>query len=116
MRRFIRFPGFLGASLFFALCGCSNPGTTGDVPDLAGSGMPDGGGTELIAARPYTKKIPAAYEAGRSWPLLILLHGYGSNGTQQDFYFGISKIIDSKGFLFAYPEGTKDTLGNQFWN
>jgi polyhydroxybutyrate depolymerase len=49
-------------------------------------------------------------------PLLILAHGYGVNGTAQDFLFPFSKQVDAKQFRYALPHGTQDGNGKRFWN
>jgi polyhydroxybutyrate depolymerase len=70
----------------------------------------------LVEARPYDSKIPQNYDAQKSWPLVILLHGYGANGLGQDLYFGIGHELDRLGFLYAYPDGTLDSKNKRFWN
>lgn len=62
--------------------------------------------------------VPADYDADEPTPLIVLLHGYGSNGPRQTEYFGLGDIVDDYGFLLASPTGTRETQGNQstFWN
>jgi polyhydroxybutyrate depolymerase len=55
--------------------------------------------------------VPENYSDGNPAPLVILLHGYGSNGPQQDFYLGLSKISDRYGFLLVAPTGTLEDRG-----
>jgi polyhydroxybutyrate depolymerase len=66
--------------------------------------------------RPYGLKVPEGYEGVRPVPLVVLLHGYTSNGAQQAAYFGLPALADKEGFLLATPNGTRDRLGNRFWN
>jgi polyhydroxybutyrate depolymerase len=68
------------------------------------------------ADRPYGLKVPAGYDGQHPVPLVVLLHGYGSNGAQQAGYFGLLTEADKAGFLLAYPDGTRDRLGRRFWN
>ncbi len=49
-------------------------------------------------------------------PLVVLLHGYGSDGGNHDTYFGMSKITKSRGVMLAIPDGTKDHKGMLYWN
>ncbi len=49
-------------------------------------------------------------------PLLIVLHGYGSFGAEASDYLGLAPFADVDGILTAYPEGTLDPAGNQYWN
>src|SRR5437016_4268465 len=69
----------------------------------------------LIVARPYDSNIPAAYH-GQPTPLLILLHGFGQNGFVQNAYFGLNQLSEDKGFLLAFPDGTRSSQGQRFWN
>jgi polyhydroxybutyrate depolymerase len=87
------------------------------VPGLGvpGLGGPATGGSS-VAERPYGLKVPESADGQRPLPLLVLLHGYTSNGAQQAAYFGLPAEADRSGFLLAYPDGTRDLLGNRFWN
>ncbi len=60
--------------------------------------------------------VPSGYDPKRPAPLLILLHGYGSSGLDHDAYFDLGTLVEERGFLYAYPDGTFDTDGNRFWN
>jgi polyhydroxybutyrate depolymerase len=66
--------------------------------------------------RPYGLKVPAGYDGKAPVPLVLLLHGYTADGTKQANYFGLAALADKEGFLLAYPDGTRDRLGNRFWN
>ena len=66
--------------------------------------------------RPYGLKVPIGYDAGQPVPLVVLLHGYTSNGDTQARYFGLPAQADKAGFLLATPNGTRDPMGNRFWN
>jgi len=68
------------------------------------------------ANRPYGLKVPAGYDGKQPIPLIVLLHGYTSNGANHAAYFGLTDEADKAGFLLAYPDGTRDRLGNRFWN
>ena len=67
--------------------------------------------------------VPKNYNAENAAPLVILLHGYGINGPQQDFYLGLSRVADRYGFLMVAPTGTLEDRGEgserrprTFWN
>jgi polyhydroxybutyrate depolymerase len=68
------------------------------------------------AGRPYGLKVPAGYDGHHPVPLVVLLHGYGSNGAEQAAYFGLLTEADTAGFLLAYPDGTRDRFSRRFWN
>ncbi len=66
--------------------------------------------------RPVTVHVPARYDASRPAGLVILLHGYGASGLGTDDYFRLARAADARGYVYAYPDGTKDSNGNRFWN
>ena len=66
-------------------------------------------------ARPVSLYVPGGY-TGAPTPLVILLHGYGINGAEQDLYLGLRSVAESKTVLYAHPDGTVDPMGNRFWN
>jgi len=70
----------------------------------------------LVAARPYGLFAPSTYRSGTPIPLIVVLHGYGSNGRQQAEYFGFPADAEEHGYLLAYPDGTPDPRGTRFWN
>ncbi|MBX3196851.1 MAG: alpha/beta hydrolase fold domain-containing protein [Labilithrix sp.] len=70
----------------------------------------------IFTERPYAVTTPSKYDAKVATPLVVLLHGYSGNASFQDSYFRLSALAQTKTFLVALPEGTKDALKNQFWN
>lgn len=68
------------------------------------------------ADRPYGLTVPEGYSGESAVPLVVLLHGYTSNGEQQATYFGLPALAEKAGFLLATPNGTRDRMGNRFWN
>jgi polyhydroxybutyrate depolymerase len=66
--------------------------------------------------RPVVIHVPPSYDPGHPAPLLILLHGYSSNGHDHDAYFHLGDLAMQRGFIYAYPDGTADSTGNRFWN
>ncbi len=49
-------------------------------------------------------------------PLVLALHGYGSNGTILQWYSGMNEAADTHSFAVAYPHGTPDRGGTRHWN
>ena len=49
-------------------------------------------------------------------PLVVAIHGYTSSAKTLMGYYGINQIADKEGFLVAYPQGTKDSRDNNFFN
>jgi polyhydroxybutyrate depolymerase len=79
---------------------------------LADKQLPVGG------SRPVDVKTPADFnpKSGQTYPLLLLLHGYGSSAAQQDRYLGMSEVALKRGYVFAAPNGTVSGSSRRFWN
>jgi polyhydroxybutyrate depolymerase len=82
---------------------------TTDAPTTTADAAPD-------PARPYDVIVPAKYVAGTPTPLVILLHGFGFDGTVQNAYFGMQPLAEQRGFLYVHPDGTTNIIGKRFWN
>jgi len=67
--------------------------------------------------REYMVYVPASYSAGNNVPLLLNLHGYGSNNVQQNIYANFKPIADTANFIMVLPQGTLDPVNNNaYWN
>lgn len=66
--------------------------------------------------RTYTLYIPANYSSSQPCPVVLNLHGYGSNASQQASLSHMNSIADTAGFIVAYPEGLPDGGGLRQWN
>jgi polyhydroxybutyrate depolymerase len=60
--------------------------------------------------------VPPSYDQAKPAPLLIVLHGYGGSGAIMERYVGVQGEADRRGFVTAFPDGTRDRDGNRFWN
>jgi len=60
--------------------------------------------------------VPPSYDDAVSAPLVILLHGYGGSGATQEAYMNFAPLSDEYGFLYAYPDGIKNSSKLRFWN
>lgn len=49
-------------------------------------------------------------------PLIVSLHGYGSNTVQHSQSFPLHREVVSRGYGLLLPNGTPDGKGNQSWN
>lgn len=67
-------------------------------------------------ARPTTLQVPADFEEGRDYPLLMILHGYGANSFVQQGYLKLGDVATAHQMLVLAPDGTTDGGGSQFWN
>jgi len=66
--------------------------------------------------REYILYIPSSYTAGNSAPLVINLHGYGSNRGEQLIYSNFTPTADEHGFLVVHPQGSLNNVGSTHWN
>ncbi len=55
--------------------------------------------------RTYRVHLPAGYQAGREYPLVMSFHGHGSNAAEQERRTGFSQLADQQGFIAVYPQG-----------
>lgn len=61
--------------------------------------------------RSYIVHTPPGWQAGDSLPLVINMHGLGSNATQQQFYAEMNPVADTAQFVAVYPNGVDNA-----WN
>jgi polyhydroxybutyrate depolymerase len=67
--------------------------------------------------RTYRLYIPSIYNVNNpACPLIINLHGYTSNASDQQSYTNFMPIADTANFLMVYPQGTLDNTNTTFWN
>ena len=62
-----------------------------------------------------TLHIPAGY-VGAPTQLVLMLHGYDSDGAGHESYFQFLSLIDSRGFLYAHPDGRLNTYSSRYWD
>lgn len=109
-------------------CGSEDPAasSSGATPDEGGAGETTGDGdgasdargerSPLVVERPYDVTTPSKYDPNVPTPLVLLLHGYTATAKIQDGYFLMSALAEQKGFLLALPDGTVNSVGENFWN
>jgi polyhydroxybutyrate depolymerase len=103
------------------LGGCGGDGDDEENPDTGrtatcNSDIVGEDGGEVVSVRPYGLVVPDDHDADSPAPLVVLLHGYTATGAIQLAYFGLEAVAGDRGVLIAYPDGTADGVGNQFWN
>lgn len=77
------------------------------------SGSFDHGGI----TRTYSFYVPASYVPGEPVPLVLNLHGLGTDGTYQMEKRDFRPIADTANFIVVHPDGSYEQLTNQrFWN
>ena len=55
--------------------------------------------------RSYLLHVPTGYDGHAPVPLVVDLHGLGSNALQQAAISGMGAVADTNGFIVAYPDG-----------
>ena len=88
-----------------------------------GCAVPDVGAGDYLrtlppSGRSYRLHVPPSYGDGSSaFPLLLNLHGLGSNALEQEIYSGLNAKADSAGFIVAAPDGTETVeQSSRHWN
>lgn len=70
----------------------------------------------LNADRPAALFLPADYSPDRPLPLLINMHGYGGESDRHSSYTYLQLVAKERGLAYIAPNGSEDSLRNQFWN
>ena len=99
-------------------CSTGSPSATPSPSGSSDSTRSASASREFVVGgdRPVTVQVPLSHDESRPAPLLIVLHGYGSTGRDHERYFHLGDALERRGMISAYPDGTKDTAGNWFWN
>jgi polyhydroxybutyrate depolymerase len=58
------------------------------------------------ATRSYLVHVPPQYDPQKPTPVVLVLHGAGTNGSITVWFTGMSKKADEAGFIAVYPNGT----------
>ena len=48
--------------------------------------------------------------------LVLAMHGYGGNNNDMMNNYGWTQLADERGFVVAFPNGTRDSWNNRFWD
>jgi len=77
----------------------------------------------LGGERPAKVVLPEAFptkseeDDEKLWPMILMLHGYGSDASYHDHFLGLSERVNQHGgFLALMPNGTLNSQGRHFWN
>jgi polyhydroxybutyrate depolymerase len=79
-----------------------------------GASPPCAGEERSVLGRPYCVHVPEALKPGL--PILLLLHGYASNGEAQSRYFDFDSAVNRRAFILVKPNGTSNAGGRRYWN
>ncbi len=73
-------------------------------------------GNSIDAGRgPITVHVPASYDGSTPTPVVILLHGFTSDGPTVENWMQFANLVDEYEFLYLYPTGSSGPFG-PFWN
>jgi polyhydroxybutyrate depolymerase len=64
--------------------------------------------------RQYRIHVPS--ELPESPALVIAMHGYSGNNNEMMNDYGWTELADERGFVIAFPNGTRDQSNNRFWD
>jgi len=60
--------------------------------------------------------VPSTYDPAEPMPLIMLLHGYTSSGSEMEAWWRLEPLAEELGFFYLTPNGTRDIFGFRFWN
>jgi len=63
-----------------------------------------------------TIRVPNSYQVQQPAPLVILLHGYGSNARRAEHIFKLDPLSADYGFIYVVPDGAFDRNGQRNWH
>jgi polyhydroxybutyrate depolymerase len=104
-----------------ALTGCASPFAAADAPKVDVADQSDTHELEFDGVdRHYVAHVPdgAAIGAPLTLPVLVVLHGAGSNAAKMETATGLSDYAKADNFIVVYPSGTQaaDISGQLAWN
>lgn len=89
-----------GPTANFSAIAAQNAMRSGGAGQSVSHALPFGGAT-----RSYRVYLPAGYNPGSSYPLIIVYHGKGGTGAGIARKTGFDLVADANAFLVAYPDG-----------
>lgn len=101
-------------ALLLAACSGSQPVATG-APQAASGSFERYSYTNAAGTRTYKVYVPARYD-GAPTPLLVDLHGCGSNADEESRWSRFNELAEAFGLLVAYPEQDPNANGSRCWN
>lgn len=79
-------------------------------------GTPEAIGSIDVGRGPIPVHIPTRYDGSVPTGLIVLLHGYQTTGQEVEDWMQFASLVDEYNFLYIYPTGVSDFLGNPYWN
>ncbi len=72
--------------------------------------------TSAAGTRSYKLFVPATYDGAEAWPLIVELHGCGSNADEEARWSRFNEIAIQRRMLVVYPEQDPEANGSRCWN
>lgn len=122
MRAFTRPAALLGLLALALGCRTERPGPPTEDGASAKRAPPPAASPTISAAAPLLARpvralrVPRSYAKETPSPLLLVLHGYGSDGASHAQMFDIGELLERDRVVVVAPDGTPDAKGNRFWN
>ncbi len=66
--------------------------------------------------RPTDLQVPTPFDESKTYPLILVLHGYGASGFVQEALFGVNALPKAGEAFVLAPDGLVDSMGHEFWN
>ena len=104
-----RFP-LATLALIVTACDAPTSSEVSPVPPVDESVFTIGGN------RPATLIRPTDYASGTPLPVVLVLHGFTSNASNTNQYFGLGRRVNTDRFALILPNGTRNPDGATFWN
>ncbi len=70
----------------------------------------------VLRDRPYSVEVPSGNDPATPAPVIVLLHGFGSNAFEQEEYFKLGHVAAAHGALLVLADGTRNPSGWSYWN
>ena len=97
-----------------------NPGDAAPAEDATVTSASDA--AAVFTSRPYVVNQPPGYDPKTPTPLVVMLHGFGTDGPGEEAYLRLTSTSNAHDFLYAYPDGSFSEngpvmyRGQRFWN
>src|SRR5260221_1503078 len=61
----------------------------------------------LVAARPYRLVAPSILDPRKTYPLVLVLHGWGGTSEHIERYYQLDHLVDERAFFVALSRGDR---------
>ncbi|MFN2322349.1 MAG: PHB depolymerase family esterase [Trueperaceae bacterium] len=72
--------------------------------------------TSVLDERPIEIVLPPGHDPAVPGPLLVALHGFGSDAAGLESAYRLGAAATAEGAVYVRPQGTENAQGARFWN